>query len=117
MLTQEGLKLKQEGKGSAADLTAFLRKAYLWVPYHNICHAVMTMLHAQSFVAASTQNNDINAKDKLSLYVGALFHDLGHPGFTNANLAKYQQEENNLIFLEPNGNTCKVIAENGADFK
>ena len=45
-----GVPADQGVDGTAASLTKFLRQAYLWIPYHNICHAVMTMLHTEAFI-------------------------------------------------------------------
>ena len=54
-LTDAGLVFGKNGPDTQKELSDFLRKAYLWVPYHNICHAVMTMLHTESFVKGATK--------------------------------------------------------------
>ena len=41
--------------------------------------------------------------------MGALLHDLAHPGYTSANLDMYKNEDNYLVFLvKDDKNFCKI---------
>ncbi|GBG27136.1 cAMP-specific 3',5'-cyclic phosphodiesterase [Hondaea fermentalgiana] len=69
----------------AATAQAFVeevRKNYLPNPYHNFAHGV-SVLHGSSMMLHKGIFKLLKASDVLALLVGALCHDLGHPGTNN----------------------------------
>ena len=61
----------------------------------------MTMLYTQTLIMDLPDEKQIgNFKIKRSLLLGALFHDLSHPGFTNDGLGDYLTKDSNIIFLK-----------------
>ena len=67
-------------------LEAFIRQVgetYNDVPYHNYNHAVSVLHGVYAFLTLSNFMEKLEKIEVLALFVGALWHDLGHDGFTN----------------------------------
>ena len=60
-----------------------MRDAYLDNPYHNWYHAVDVMQTAHAFLALHEGEILFSTLEKTALLLGALAHDVRHPGLTN----------------------------------
>lgn len=72
----------------------------------------MTMLHTESLITGLKEDDIPSNKEAASLLMGALLHDLAHPGFTSKNLDAYKDDKNNLKFLKKvqtdDGGKCEL---------
>ena len=96
------------------NLINFLLKVqekYLDIPYHNFQHAVYVLQQA----AQLAKQSNLDPQMKLTLYISAICHDIGHPGTSN----KYQ-ELHKTEYYSPLGSslerfhfkeTCKILKE------
>jgi cAMP-specific phosphodiesterase 4 len=87
--------LQQEFKIPQATMLAFLSEMsgrYNPNPYHNFAHAVDVTQTLYRVIMVPGLNLILSPLDILSLLVGAIGHDVGHPGVNNAFLVKVKHE-------------------------
>jgi hypothetical protein len=61
-------------------------------PYHNQVHAADVMLTSNSYVIAAGIGEKLSPMERALLLVGAIIHDVGHPGRMNPYLAQTEPE-------------------------
>lgn len=49
--------------------------------------------------------------------MGALLHDLAHPGYTGQHVSVYQATNSNIMYLKPRPNDCAFNDNPNAKFK
>jgi len=87
-----------------------VEKGYNHNPYHNACHAA-DVLHTMLFFCRNGEFlKNLSPLDTISVIVGALGHDVGHPGVTNRFLVNNRDE----IAIQYNDNS---VLENMHCFK
>ena len=72
---------------NSEKLTNFIKEVsetYNDVPYHNYNHAVSVLHGVYAFLELTMLKEKLDKVEVLALFIGALCHDIGHDGFTNA---------------------------------
>jgi hypothetical protein len=77
---------------SLQQFIQLLEKNYLNNPYHNFRHACDVAQMAYMFLCHSSVNQFLGKLEQLALMLGAVGHDVCHPGTTNAFQVKVQTE-------------------------
>lgn len=66
------------------ELLGKIQNAYNHNPFHGWSHAVSVTQMMYMLISRTNLSDLLNTKEKLSLFIAALCHDLDHPGLSNA---------------------------------
>ncbi|XXQ33008.1 Phosphodiesterase [Plasmodiophora brassicae] len=99
-----------------------VRKLYKDNPYHNFQHAFSVLHMVFLFVTTTSAKTMLTRADILALTVGAIGHDVGHPGMNNDFLINTEHElavrYNDASVLENHhaATVCQLMRQENCDF-
>lgn len=84
----EGFVQSEAEKATLQRFVVATEKEYLQNPFHNFCHAIDVLHGVAKMMNLMQTENFLSELEQYSLLVGALGHDLGHPGVNNGFLSE-----------------------------
>ncbi|KAJ8603281.1 hypothetical protein CTAYLR_006940 [Chrysophaeum taylorii] len=98
----ENLKVPQTLKKPADELVPFIfdvKQLMHENPYHNFCHVTDVTQYMYTLILATNVAGRLRPIELAATYVGAVCHDLDHPGLSNA----YQNSEHTALSRQYDG--------------